>query len=81
MGEDDGRGGGVEAVPTAERVSAQGTADSMMSLAGAAGGALAGVALAAVGFEGLGVAGAIIGIACVVAVLAAARPSSARLAA
>ncbi|MDO5712025.1 MAG: MFS transporter [Micrococcales bacterium] len=71
----------VSAIPTAERVSAQGTADSMMSLAGAAGGALAGVALAAVGFEGLGVAGAIIGLACLVAVLAAARTNSARLAA
>lgn len=69
----------VAAIPTAERVSAQGTADSMMSLAGAAGGALAGVALATIGFAGLGLAGAAIAAAALVAVLAVTRP--ARLAA
>lgn len=66
----------VGTVPTAERVSAQGTADSMMSLAGATGGALAGLALAWVGFAGLGLAGATIAVAALLAVLAVTRPAS-----
>ncbi|RQP09181.1 MAG: MFS transporter [Microbacteriaceae bacterium] len=50
----------VAATPVAERVAAQGASDTLMSLAGAVGGLLAGVALAAIGYLGLGVASAVI---------------------
>lgn len=59
----------VVSVPDAERVAAQGAADSLMSLAGAAGGALAGIALAAVGYPGLGVASAAVAVAALVVVV------------
>ena len=49
----------VAATPVAERVAAQGASDTLMSLAGAAGGLLAGVALAAIGYLGLGAASAV----------------------
>lgn len=50
----------VAATPVAERVAAQGAADTLMSLAGAVGGLLAGVALAAIGYLGLGAASAVV---------------------
>jgi len=50
----------VAATPVAERVAAQGASDTLMSLAGAAGGLLAGVALAAIGYLGLGAASAVV---------------------
>jgi MFS family permease len=46
-----------------ERVAVQGLSDSLMSLAGAGGGALAGVALAAMGYSGLSVAGGVLAVA------------------
>ncbi len=46
-----------------ERVSVQGLSDALMSLAGAGGGALAGVALATVGYAGLSVAGGLLAVA------------------
>jgi hypothetical protein len=46
-----------------ERVAVQGLSDSLMSLAGAGGGALAGVALAVVGYAGLSVAGGVLAVA------------------
>lgn len=50
----------VAATPVAERVAAQGASDTLMSLAGALGGLLAGVALAAIGYLGLGAASAVV---------------------
>lgn len=50
-------------VPGVERVSVQGLSDSLMSLAGAGGGAVAGVALATVGYPGLSLAGGLLTIA------------------
>ncbi|MGO3211037.1 MAG: MFS transporter, partial [Brachybacterium sp.] len=41
------------AVPTAQRPAVQGTSDLLMNLAGATGGALAGLILAGIGFSGL----------------------------
>src|SRR5664279_293673 len=46
-----------------ERVAVQGLSDSLMSLAGAGGGALAGVALAVMGYSGLSVAGGVLAVA------------------
>jgi len=46
-----------------ERVAVQGLSDSLMSLAGAGGGALAGLALAATGYSGLSVAGGVLALA------------------
>lgn len=46
-----------------ERVSVQGLSDALMSLAGAGGGALAGVALATIGYAGLSVAGGLLAVA------------------
>jgi len=46
-----------------ERVAVQGLSDSLMSLAGAGGGALAGVALAATGYSGLSMAGGVLAVA------------------
>jgi hypothetical protein len=43
-----------------ERVAVQGLSDSLMSLAGAGGGALAGVALAATGYSGLSMAAGVL---------------------
>lgn len=57
----------VVAVPASARVAAQGALDTFMSLAGAVGGALAGVVLALVGFTGLGFVAAAV---CLVALLA-----------
>ncbi len=45
-----------------ERVAVQGLSDSLMSLAGAGGGALAGVVLATVGYSGLSVAGGLLAL-------------------
>lgn len=50
-----------------ERVAVQGLSDSLMSLAGAGGGALAGVALAAMGYSGLSLAGGLLAVAGVAA--------------
>ncbi len=50
-----------------ERVAVQGLSDSLMSLAGAGGGALAGVALATVGYGGLSVAGGLLSVAGILA--------------
>jgi MFS family permease len=50
-----------------ERVAVQGLSDSLMSLAGAGGGALAGVALAATGYSGLSMAGGVLAAAGIVA--------------
>jgi MFS family permease len=46
-----------------ERVAVQGLSDSLMSLAGAGGGALAGVVLAAAGYSGLSIAGGALAVA------------------
>lgn len=46
-----------------ERVAVQGLSDSLMSLAGAGGGALAGLVLAAAGYSGLSVAGGALAVA------------------
>ena len=43
-----------------ERVAVQGLSDSLMSLAGAGGGALVGVALAATGYSGLSMAAGVL---------------------
>ncbi|UZN01507.1 MFS transporter [Cellulomonas sp. S1-8] len=56
-------------VPGPERVTIQGLSDALMSLAGAGGGALAGVALALGGYDGLNVAAAAVTVAGLVAVL------------
>jgi predicted MFS family arabinose efflux permease len=50
-----------------ERVAVQGLSDSLMSLAGAGGGALAGVVLAAMGYSGLSMAGGLLAVAGIVA--------------
>nr|WP_243752071.1 MFS transporter [Leucobacter weissii] len=63
----------VQSTPVPERVAAQGTADTLMSLSGAAGGLLAGVALAAIGYQGLGVGGALLALAVVPALVSVAR--------
>lgn len=52
----------VAATAVHERVAAQGVSDTLMSLAGAGGGLLAGVALATVGYAGLGVAAAVVAL-------------------
>ena len=56
----------VAATPVSERVAAQGVSDTLMSLAGAGGGLLAGVALATVGYLGLGVAAGVLLVAALV---------------
>jgi MFS family permease len=58
----------VDAVPDHARVTSQGVSDSLMSLAGGVGGALAGLALATVGYAGLGVAATITAVAAIAAV-------------
>jgi MFS family permease len=58
----------VASVSLEERVNAQGASDSLMSLAGGAGGLLAGPALAIVGYLGLGVAGAMASLLALIAV-------------
>ena len=50
-----------------ERVAVQGLSDSLMSLVGAGGGALAGVALAATGYSGLSMAGGVLAVAGIIA--------------
>jgi predicted MFS family arabinose efflux permease len=50
-----------------ERVAVQGLSDSVMSLAGAGGGALAGVALAATGYSGLSMSGGVLAVAGIIA--------------
>lgn len=61
------------AIPGDERVTVQGVADALMSLAGAGGGALAGVALAQVGYGGLTAVAGGVAVAGAVAVVAVAR--------
>lgn len=56
-----------------ERVAVQGLSDSLMSLAGAGGGALAGVGLALIGYGGLAVVSAWVGVAGLLAVLLISR--------
>ena len=53
----------VAATPVAQRLATQGVSDTLMSLAGAGGGIMAGVALATVGYDGLGLAAAILTVA------------------
>lgn len=67
----------VAAVPGEARPAVQGTSDSLMSLAGAGGGAAAGLVLAAAGYAGLGIAAACVVAAALAAVLVAraARPA------
>jgi MFS family permease len=59
----------VDAVPGPVRVASQGVSDSLMSLAGGLGGALAGVALATVGYAGLGIAATITAVAALAATM------------
>lgn len=59
----------VAATPVTERLAAQGVSDTLMSLAGAGGGLLAGVALATIGYPGLGLAAAVLIVAAIVATL------------
>ncbi len=61
------------AIPGDERVTVQGVSDALMSLAGAGGGALAGVALAQVGYGGLTALAGGLAVAGAVAVVAVAR--------
>lgn len=56
----------VQRVDAASLTSAQGASDSLMSLAGGVGGALAGVTLALVGFEGLGQIAALLSFAALI---------------
>jgi len=60
-------------VPGPERVAIQGLSDALMSLAGAGGGALAGVALALVGYPGLNAVSAAVAAGGVVVVVAVSR--------
>lgn len=65
----------VAHVAPAERVNVQGLSDTLMSLAGAGGGAVSGVIMAAAGFAGLGyLAGATVVLALVAIVVVAGRP-------
>lgn len=59
----------VAATPVAERVAAQGVSDTLMSLAGAGGGLLAGLALATIGYFGLGIGAAIVTAGAIAAML------------
>lgn len=59
----------VAATPVAERVAAQGVSDTLMSLAGAGGGLLAGFALATIGYFGLGIGAAIVTAGAIAAML------------
>jgi len=63
----------VGATSVEERVSAQGVSDMCMSLAGALGGLLAGVALGSIGFLGLGLSAAALTIVVLVGVFAPRR--------
>jgi MFS family permease len=58
----------VASVSLEERINAQGASDSLMSVAGGAGGLLAGPMLAIAGYAGLGVAGAIASLLALIAV-------------
>lgn len=60
-------------VPGPERVAVQGLSDALMSLAGAGGGALAGVTLEHAGYAGLGGLGAAVAVLAVVVVTAVSR--------
>lgn len=66
----------AESVEPVHRVQAQGASDTAMGLAGAAGGALSGVAMALVGFEGLALAAGVLSVA--VLALAVTRSVSGR---
>ncbi|GIG39386.1 MFS transporter [Cellulomonas phragmiteti] len=60
-------------VPGPERVAIQGLSDAAMSLAGAGGGALAGVGLAVVGYGGLNAAAVLVAVGATAAVLVVSR--------
>ncbi|WP_251140838.1 MFS transporter [Cellulomonas dongxiuzhuiae] len=60
-------------VPGPERIAVQGLSDAAMSLAGAGGGALAGVVLASVGYAGLNAVSAAVGVLAAVVVLVVSR--------
>lgn len=60
-------------VPGPERVAVQGVSDALMSLAGAGGGALAGLALSVVGYAGLNAVSAAVTVGAAAAVLAVSR--------
>ncbi|HEX5997475.1 MAG TPA: MFS transporter [Jiangellales bacterium] len=62
-------------VPSPDRVAAQGASDALMSLAGAIGGLLAGLALAVIGFLGLGIACATVVALALVALFRSREPS------
>jgi MFS family permease len=66
----------AESVEPVHRVQAQGASDTAMGLAGAAGGALSGVAMALIGFEGLALAAGVLSVA--VLVLAVTRSMARR---
>lgn len=61
-------------VPGAERVTVQGLTDFLMSLAGAGGGALAGVSLALVGYGGLSAGAGALAAAAIAVVIGVGRP-------
>ncbi|MFV0433391.1 MAG: MFS transporter [Leucobacter sp.] len=63
----------VDATPVAERVAAQGASDTLMNLAGAVGGVLAGVLLATITYVGLGVVSALIALAALPVLLRSAK--------
>jgi MFS family permease len=63
----------VEAVTVAERAASQGAADLCMGLAGAAGGALAGVVVGGLGYDVLGLGAAVIALAIPVTAVLTAR--------
>lgn len=67
----------AESVGQEHRVQAQGVSDTGMGLAGAAGGALAGVAMALVGFEGLALAAGVLSLAVLLAAAAGRRRAAA----
>ncbi|WP_235865994.1 MFS transporter [Serinibacter arcticus] len=63
-------------VPGAERVTVQGLTDSLMSLAGAGGGALAGVMLALTGYGGLNAGAGALAVAAIAVVIVVGRRRS-----
>lgn len=67
----------AESVGQEHRVQAQGVSDTGMGLAGAAGGALAGVAMALVGFQGLALTAGVLSLAVLLAAAAGRRRAAA----
>ncbi|GAB3285964.1 MFS transporter [Sinomonas notoginsengisoli] len=60
----------AESIEEARRVQAQGVSDTGMGLAGAAGGALAGVAMALIGFQGLALTAGLLSVVVLIAAVA-----------